>query len=97
LQGGKADEMSAVISVLASDAPSAAAALYGTFDISNRGLLERLLRALDGDVVIDCTKATSIDDGTVAFLDAFREEAMHSRRQVVIRTLRDGACVAGAH
>jgi anti-anti-sigma regulatory factor len=76
--------MNAVISVLASDA-SAAASLYGTFDASNRSFLERQLRALQGNVVIDCTKAASLDDGAIALLHDFRERARRERRQVVIR------------
>jgi hypothetical protein len=85
--------MSAVISVLASDAPSAAASLYGTFDASNRRFLERQLRALEGDVVIDCSKAVSIDAAARSVLDEFCAVAARDRRRVVIRGDRRPASV----
>lgn len=77
--------MSAVISVLASDAPSAAIGLYGTFGATNCEYLERHLGAVAGDVVVDCTKAASLDDAALAVLDRFCRAAAHEGRQVVVR------------
>jgi len=77
--------MSAAISVLASDAPSAAIALYGTFDRTNLGFLARHLDALEGDVLIDCTMAGSIASEAVALLHDYRSGAARIRRNVVIR------------
>jgi anti-anti-sigma regulatory factor len=77
--------MSAVISVLASDAPSASASLYGTFDASNRAFLERHLDSLAGDVVIDCSKVAALDDAARGVLDRFIEDAARAHRRVVIR------------
>ena len=89
--------MSAVISVLASDAPSAAAALYGTFDASNRAFLERHLAALAGDVAIDCTKVASLDEGTVAVLNEYCDAAALEHRRVVIRVGDDAARAHAVH
>jgi len=83
--------MSAVISVLTSDAPSAAAALYGRFDASNAAFLQRHLDALAGDVVIDCTKVASLDDTARTVIDRFCDAAARERRRVVIRGERHRA------
>ncbi|MFA5884686.1 MAG: hypothetical protein WDA60_12605 [Acidimicrobiia bacterium] len=89
--------MSAAISVLASDAPSAAIALYGTFDTSNLGFLERHLNTLEGDVVIDCTNVSSLADEAVTLLNEFRAGAARVRRRVVIRPQRREPSLVRTH
>ena len=89
--------MSAAISVLASDAPSAAIALYGTFDASNLGFLERHLSIIEGDVVIDCTNASSLGDEAFALLNRFQAGAARVRRRVVIRTRRGESSLVRTH
>jgi anti-anti-sigma regulatory factor len=79
--------MGAAISIDAADNNGSAASLHGRFDQSNRWFLDKHLRELPGDIVLDCHHVEDFDNSALSSLRKFCEEAAAQNRRVVIRAL----------
>jgi anti-anti-sigma regulatory factor len=77
----------AAISIEAADDRGSAATLHGSFDQRNEWFLDKHLRELSGDVVLDCRHLERLDDNAASCLRRFCAEAAAQRRRVVLRAL----------